>query len=1019
MTGSAGPGRMNLSDWALRHRSFIFFLMLACTLAGTLDFFRLGRSEDPVFTVKTMLVKAVWPGASIDETVNLVTDKLEKKLEEVPNLDYLKSETKAGEATIYVTVKGSSSPQTVTDTWYQVRKKVFDIWYTLPSGVQGPFFNDEFGDTYGIIYALASDGFSQREMRDYAEHIRADLLQAPDVSKVDLVGVQDEKIYIEFSIRAISRLGLDAGKIIEAIQAPNRVLPAGEITTERERIIVRVSGAYQSAEQLRRLNIHTSSGFLRLGDIATVTRRYADPPSPIFRFNGSPAIAIAVAMVPEGDILQLGRTIKSKVARIIADLPIGLDLTLVTDQSKVVTNEVNGFTEALFEAVAIVLAVGFLALGLRAGLVVAVAIPIVLAITFTVMYLDGIALQRVSLGALIVSLGLLVDDAMITVEMMIAKIEEGVDRIKAASIAYTTTAFPMLTGTLVTIAGFIPVGFARSDAGEYSNSLFWVIAISLLSSWVVAILFSPVVGVYLLPKEFKKSSHGHGRLARLFHFILLKGLRHPYVVIAFTLALFAASVFGATKLQQQFFPASDRPELVASLNLPQDASIYATRNTAEQIDKLLAGNKDILHWSFYVGTGAVRFYLPLEPPLPNDYLAQAVIVTKGEAARERVRAWLAPLLREKFPDVVARISPLELGPPVGWPIKYRVSGEDPERVRELAFEAARMIDTDSHVRDVNFDWNEPIKVIRVDVNQEMIKQVGLNSETLARTLNAVLSGFTVTRMRDATYLVDVVGRSVAPERLNLATLRDIQIQVPGGQAVPLSNIARLEYSYEQPVIWRRDRLPTITVQADLVGAQSAAVVAHLQPKLDVLRAKLPAGYRVEVGGIVEDSAKAQASVAAVVPTMLIIMLTVLMMQLQSFSRLILVISVAPLGLIGIVVAMLSTNTPMGFIATLGVIALIGIIIRNSVILIDQIDSNRATGQDGWNAVIDATMHRVRPILLTAAAAMLGLVPIALDVFWGPMAYAMIGGIAVATLLTLVFLPALYVVWFRLREPKPS
>jgi multidrug efflux pump len=1018
VTGS-NLGGVNLSEWALRHRSFIFFLMIMFTVAGAWAFVGLGRSEDSSFTVKAMLVKAVWPGATIDDTLNLVTDKLEKKLQELSVLDYVKSETKPGESTIFVQALDSASPQQVSDAWYQVRKKIFDVWYTLPAGTQGPFFNDEFGDTFGIIYALTSDGFTQREMRDYAEKIRARFLNIPDVNKVEIVGAQDEKIYIEFSSRLVSNLGIDPNAVIEAIQAPNRVLPAGTITTQNERVIIRVSGAYGNEDDIRRINIHTSSGFIRLGDIATVTRQYADPPNPMFRFNGAPAIGLAVSMNPDGDILRLGEAIRAEVANITADLPIGLDLNLVSDQAGVVRHAVDGFTEALFEAVAIVLAVGFLALGLRAGLVVAVAIPVVLAITFMVMSLAGIALQRVSLGALIISLGLLVDDAMITVEMMISKLEERMDRIKAASFAYTSTAFPMLTGTLVTVAGFIPVGFARSDAGEYSNSLFWVVAISLLVSWVVAVLFSPVVGVYLLPKEFNKKHEGRtGRLSRLFHAVVAAGLRHPVIVVVATLAVFAVSVVGATQLQQQFFPASDRPELVLSMNLPQNASIYATEDTVEKLDKILADDKDIERWSAYVGRAAVRFYLPLEPPLPNDFLAQIVIVTKGEQARERVRERLAKVLEDQFPDVVGRMSPLELGPPVGWPIKYRVSGDDPQQVRALAFKVADLINTDAHVRDVNFDWNEPIKVVRVDVNQEKAKQIGLTSDALARALNAVLSGVVITQVRDATYLIDTIGRSFKSERIDFSTLRDMQIQVPGGTSVPLRDIATLQYAEEQPVIWRRDRLPTITVQADLAGAQPATVVKNLQPKIDALRAELPNGYKVEVGGIVEDSAHAQASVAAVMPVMLIVMLTVLMTQLHSFQRLFLVISVVPLGLIGIVAVMLATGTPMGFIATLGVIALSGIIIRNSVILIDQIESNIAAGQHPWTATLEATTHRVRPILLTAAAAMLGMLPIALDVFWGPMAYAMIGGLAVATVLTLVFLPALYVLWFRISEPEP-
>jgi multidrug efflux pump subunit AcrB len=1011
-------GGMNLSRWALEHRSFVFFLMFMCLVSGVWSYMRLGRSEDPAFTCRIMVLKVIWPGGTIAETTDLITDKLEKKLEEVPYLDILRSQTKAGETTIYVSLRDAVPIHMIPDIWYQVRKKVLDVWYTMPPGAQGPFFDDEFGDTFGIIYALTSDGFSQREMRDYAEKIRAQLFRVPDVKKIDLVGAQDEKIYIEFSPSVISNLGIDTNEIVRAIQAPNQVLPAGVVVTDQELISVRVSGAYRTEDDVRRINLHTAGGFVRLGDIATIVRRPVDPPAVLFRFNGNTAIGLAIAMSEDGDMLRLGKAIKREVAKIEANLPIGLELHSVADQAQVVTTAVDGFTKALFEAIAIVLGVGFLALGMRAGLVVAVSIPVVLAITFTVMSLYGIALQRISLGALIVSLGLLVDDAVITVEMMIAKLEEGMDRIKAVSYAYSTTAFPMLTGTIVTAAGFIPVGFARSDAGEYSSSLFWVLATALVVSWLVAVLFSPLVGVYLLPQELTKKHHEEGRLIKLFRGALLSCLRRRYTVIGATVALFAVSLWGATRLDQQFFPASDRSELVLGINLPQNASIYATEHTVDEIEKFLGKDPDIAHWSYYIGSGPPRFYLPLEPPLPNPFTAQAVIVTKDALARERVRVRLLSLLDDKFPDVVARVAPLELGPPVGWPIKYRVSGEDWEQVRQLSFEVARVISADAKTKNINFDWNEPSKVVRVEIDQDKANKVGLNPDIIARTLNGVLTGLSVTQLRDTTYLVDVVGRSYRAERLDLRTLRDLQIQVAGGQSVPLSDLATLDYTETQPVVWRRNRLPTITVQADLTAGQSDPVVGRLEPKMDVLRAKLPAGYSIEMGGIVEDSARAQASVVAVVPVMIIVMLTVLMVQLQSIQRLLLVISVAPLGLIGVVAIMLATGTPMGFISTLGVVALIGIIIRNSVILVDQIESNIASGQHAHDAVLDAAIHRFRPIVLTAAAAILGMLPIALDVFWGPMAYAMIGGLAVATVLTLVFLPALYIAWFRISE-RPS
>jgi len=1009
----------NLSEWALGHRPLVVFFMLACAVAGAFSYVALGRSEDPPFTIKTMVVKVLWPGATTTDTINLVTDRIEKKLEETPSLDYLRSYTKPGEAVIFVNLRDSTPPKDVAGIWYQVRKKVQDIATSLPSGVQGPFFNDEFGDTYSVIYAFTSEGFSYRELKDYIDKVRAQLLRVPDVNKVDLIGVQDEKIYIEFSTRTVASLGINQGDVVRSLQAQNAVAPAGLVTTDQERILLFVSGAFGDENDVRAVNIRTANGFIRLGDISQVTRAYADPPSAMFRFNGEAAIGLAVSMSPTGDVLQLGKDLARTMARVQNNLPLGIDVHLVADQPVAVDHAIRSFTKALFEAVAIVLAVSFISLGLRAGLVVAISIPLVLGITFATMDVLGIALQRVSLGALIIALGLLVDDAMITVEMMIAKLEEGMDRLKAAAFAYTSTAFPMLTGTLVTVAGFLPVGFAKSGAGEYSNSLFWVVAIALIASWFVAVLFAPLLGVWLLPRNLAahRSAHGASRMDARVKGAIVAALRHRWIVIGGTLAIFALSLVGATRLQQQFFPESDRTELLVSLTLRQSASIEATRRTVDRFETLLRGDNDIARWSFYIGSGAVRFYLPMDVQLGNDFFAQAVVVAKDVAARDRLQVKLANALAKEFDDLTGRVTPLEMGPPVGWPIKYRVSGDDPLKLRAIAFEVANAVGNDPAARDVNLDWNEPVKVIRINIDQDVARLVGMTSEALARGIRTVVSGYTVTQIRDQTYLVDVVGRSQSDERKTLGTLRELQVLLDNGRRVPLAQIATLEYSDEYPMIWRRKRLPTITVQGDSVpGVQSATIVARLEPAIAAIRAKLPDGYTIDVGGTVEESSKGQRSVAAVVPVMLMTILTILMLQLQSFQRLVLVISVAPLGLIGIVAAMLPTGTPMGFIATLGVIALIGMIIRNSVILIDQIEHNIAAGADPWTAIVEATMHRLRPILLTAAAAILGMLPIARDVFWGPMAYAVIGGLAVATLLTLIFLPAFYAAWFRVRAP---
>jgi len=1009
----------NLSEWGLKHRSLVWYLMLVFIVAGILSYRSLGREEDPSFTIKTMVVSAKWQGATIDDTLQQITDRLEKKLQETPSLDYLRSYTRPGETTIFVNLLESTPASAVAGTWQKVRNEVNDIKGTLPSGVSGPFFNDEFGDVYGTIYAFTADGFTDRELRDYVEGVRNALLTVPDAGKVQLVGAQDEKIYLEFDTHRLAGLGLNRNQILESLKDQNAVTPSGVIQTGSEKFAVRVSGAFGSEEDLTRINFYANGRYIRLADIATVRHAYADPPQPLFQYDGKKAIGLALSMRAGGNNLAFGEAVKHKMAEIVHDLPIGIEPHLVSDQPVVVASAISGFTDALWEAIAIVLGVSFLSLGLRAGLVVAVTIPLVLAIVFLGMEIAGISLQRISLGALIIALGLLVDDAMITIEMMISQLESGVDRVKAATHAYVTTAFPMLTGTLVTVAGFVPVGFARSSAGEYCFSLFAVVVIALLVSWVVAVLFTPLIGVTILPatltpKHEKKPS----RAAGLFHRVLIGALRAKYFIIGGTLATFVAAVAGFGLVQQQFFPSSDRPELLANINLPQNASIYATQAAVAQFEGLLKNDPDIDHYSIYTGQGAVRFLLTLDLQLANDNFAQAVIVAKDAEARERLRARLDAAIQDQFPGAIIRLSPLELGPPVGWPLQYRVSGPDPEGTRNAAFRAAQVLAADPRTKLINFDWNEPGKAIRVTLDQDQVRRLGLSTQSLSQALNTVLTGASITQVRSGIYLIDVVGRAEADQRHTAETLRNLQVPLDDGRTVPLSQFATFDYTIEPPIVWRRDLLPTITVQADVAkGVQAKTVNAALAKPMAEFAAALPPGYSIEPGGTLESSAKAQASIAAVFPVTLLLMLTILMLQLQSFQRMFLVVSVAPFGLIGVVAALLPTGTPMGFVAILGIIALVGMIIRNSVILVDQIETNVATGQDKWNAVIDAATHRLRPILLTAAAAILGMLPIAREVFWGPMAYAVIGGLAVATALTLVFLPALYVAWFRVKEPE--
>ncbi|CAN7514847.1 efflux RND transporter permease subunit [Mesorhizobium amorphae] len=1011
----------NLSDWAIRHRSFVLYLMVVAALAGLWAYTSLGREEDPPFTIKTMVIKTMWPGADTNDTVEQVTDRIEKKLEELPNLDYVKSYTKPGESVVFVNLKDTVGATEVQPLWYQVRKKMDDIKSTMPSGVQGPFYNDEFGDTYSLIYALSSDGLSHRQLKDLASGLRADFLRVPDVAKVDLVGQQDEKIYLEFSTQKVAALGLDVGSLSQALQAQNALTPSGTVDAGPERIAIRVTGEFTSEESLKAINFYANGHYFRLGDVAEVKRSYSDPAQPQFRFNGEPAIGIAIAMTSGGDALALGEHVKDKVAEMQRELPAGVDLRLVADQSHVVEESVGEFTKSLGEAIAIVLAVSFLALGWRPGIVVAVAIPLVLAITFVAMQYFGISLQRISLGALIIALGLLVDDAMIAVEMMISKMEEGHDKITAATYAYTSTAFPMLTGTLVTIAGFVPVGFAQSGAGEYCFSLFAVVGIALVVSWAVAVLFTPLTGVAILPERLKgHGGHGSSRFSRGFRAMLDLAMRMKWLVLGGTAGLFALSVLAMGLVPQEFFPKSDRPEVMVDLTLPRTASLQATQATVERVETLLKADPDIDHWSFYVGQGAVRFYLPLDAQLANDFFAQAVVVTKGHAVRQAVIERLEKALSTGFDDVMSRVTPLELGPPVGWPLKFRVSGPDAEQTRDIAQRFAQVIGENASVRNINYDWNEPAKVIKVEVDQDRARALGISSQQLSDTINSVLSGSRITQMRDRTWLIDVVARAIPEERASIDTLRTLTVSAAGGQRVPLEQVAKLSYQTEPPLIWRRGRLPTVTVQADVVpGADATAIVKQLEAPIAAFEASLPAGYDVALGGVMEDSAKAQASIFVVFPLMLFIMMTVLMVQLMSIQRLFLVLLTAPLALIGVAGALLISGAPMGFVAILGVMSLIGMVIRNSVILISQIDEHIAGGEEPWAAVISATEHRLRPILLTAAAAILGMIPIAPTVFWGPMAYAVMGGLVVATALTLVFLPTLYVTWFRIKAPTET
>ena len=1012
----------NLSDWALGHRSLVWYFMIAFMAAGLFSYLHLGRQEDPDFTIKTMVIQAQWPGASAEEITRQVTERIEKKLEELETLDYTKSVTVAGQTTVFVYLRDTTKASDVTPTWVRVRNMVADIKGDFPKGVIGPFFNDRFGDVFGNIYAFTSDGLSQRQLRDRVEDIRGKILTVPDVGKVDILGAQDEVIYLEFSTRKIAALGLDTRSIIASLQGQNAVAPSGVFEAGPERISVRVNGQFTSEASLKAINLRVNDRFFPLTDVATITRGYADPAATLFRFNGEPAIALAIGMKSGANLLKFGDALKQEMSEIIADLPIGVGVHLVADQPLVVEHAVSGFTEALFEAVAIVLAISFFSLGLRAGLVVAIAIPLVLAITFVVMAYAGISLQRISLGALIIALGLLVDDAMIAVEMMVARLEVGDALTKAATYVYTSTAFPMLTGTLVTVAGFIPIGLNSSNAGEFTFTLFVVIAVSLVVSWIVAVLFTPLLGVTILPAKMKAHHETKGKSARRFSRLLVLCMQHRWTTIGVTGGAFLLALVGMQFVPQQFFPSSDRDELIIDWNLPQNASIADTNAQMARFEhEQLQGNDGVDHWSSYVGTGAPRFVLSFDVQTANTWFGQMVVVTKGGVkVRDRLKRQFEAYLKKTFPGTDTLVKLLEVGPPVGRPVQYRLGGPDIAKVRELSQRLAAIVRTNPHLDNVVFDWMEPARVVKVDVLQDKARQLGITSEDIATTLNGVLDGTSITQVRDSIYLVNVVGRATSPERASIDTLRDLQLIGLGGQSVPLGAVATLHYELEQPTIWRRSRIPTITLKASILDtAQPKTVVDQLAPQVAEFAKGLPAGYSVAIGGAVEESAKSQAPIEAVVPLMLFIMATILMIQLQSFARLFLVFAVAPLALIGVVLALLPSGAPLGFVAILGVLALIGILIRNSVILIVQIEHLKEAGRPMWEAVVEATEHRMRPIMLTAAAASLALIPIAREIFWGPMAFAMMGGIIVGTVLTLLFLPALYVAWFRINAPARS
>lgn len=1008
----------NLSEWATRSRALTIYLMLVAVIAGALAFVNLGRDEDPTFTIKTMLVTAVWPGATIEETQRQLTDRLERRLEETTGLDALRSITRPGLVTIYVDLDGAFPPERVRSVWQEVRNGIGDIRHTLPQGVLGPFFNDDFGDVFGIIYGFTADGFSDRELRDYVDVVRARLLhQVEGIGKIEFIGAQDETVFVEFQPDRIAAMGLDYGQIFSAIAAQNVVRPSGTLRSGQENLVLRVTGAFETEGDILEVSLIAGGRAIRLGDIATVRRGFVDPPQPLLHVDGERAIALAISMREGGDILELGADIDRAMKYIIADLPIGIEPHLISNQPSVVTTAIGDFTTSLYQAIAIILTISFLALGLRPGAVVAVAIPVTLATTFLVMQTLDIDLHRVSLGALIIALALLVDDAMTTTDAILRRLAVGDTVAQGAAFAYKRLAAPMLTGTLITIAGFVPIGFAESQAGEYTISLFQVVAIALIASWLVAVVFTPVVAGVLLKPPASEVSNEPGRFMKLFARVLNIAISGRWITIAITAVVFAVSLFALQQVNRQFFPPSDRNELIIDFQLPRSSSIFASETAVQQVEEYLAASDDVDFWVSYIGRNVMRFYLPLAIRPPSDHHSQIVVMATDLSARLRLEQALDSYLVENFPEAVIRVSPLEMGPPIGWPVQYRLSGPDLEVIRTEALRLAELVASHPGARRVHFDWIEPARQLTIDVDQDQARRMGLTSSQLANVLNTAVSGATVTQLRDDIYLINVIARAEAQDRVSLDGLATLQVPVPGGRTVALGAFATFSYAQEQPLIWRHDRVPTLTVLADVApGLLPETVVGALDADIAALNASLPPGYRIEVGGTAETSAESQQAVFSVVPLMVFLMLTLLMIQLQSFRSVAMVLLLVPLGLIGVVSALLVFGRPLGFVAILGILALIGMIAKNAVILITQITDERAAGLSTREAAVSAAQNRFRPLMLTALSTILGLLPIAPTLFWGPMAFAIMGGLLVATVLTLIVLPVLYVTLF---EDRPS
>jgi len=1015
----------NLTEWALNHRAVVLFLILVIGVGGVVSVSKLGQLEDPKFSVPSMTAIVVWPGATAQQVQDELLNRMEKKFEQLDHFEKVVTFARQGFGGMTITVVGGTSKEDQLEAWYQARKKFDDIRLELPEGVVGPIFNDEYGDVYGLLYAVKGDGIGLDGLADAAEVVKRRLLKVPKVKKVDVLGKQAERLYLEFSHERLAALGITPVAIIESLRSQNSVLPTGSIDTRSDRVFVRVSGQFASVDDLRNLPIEAGGRVIRVGDFAEVSRGFEDPPTYTVRHNGQQVLILGISMTDDGNIVDLGKAIESAIAKIQAELPYGVELERVADQPTTVSEAIWEFERSLLEALAIVLAVSLLSLGWRMGLVVAMSVPLVLGVVAIVMLAMGWNLERISLGSLIIALGLLVDDAIIALEMMQVKLEAGWDQAKAAAFSYSSTAIPRLTGALITVAAFMPIGFSKSTSGEYAGGIFWIVGTAVLFSWVVSGLFTPYLAIKMLPKDLGKHHQGGDPYQTPFYKKLRRlidlALERRWWVIGATAAALVLAISGMKFVPQQFFPNSSRPELLVELRMKEGASFAATTEQVKKMEAVLSKDEGVRFFTAYTGAGAPRFYLSLNPELPNPGYAQFVVMTRDLEAREQVRARLMAIVDEQFPQAWVRLTRLELGPPVGYPVQFRVVGPDTQVVRSIARDVERVVAASPLVRDVQLDWNDPVRTLRVDVDQDKARALGLTPADVALVTQGVTNGVTLSQLREGEDLIEIVARAVPAERLDVESLEDVNVYTRQGTVVPLSQVASVRHELEEPVLRRRNRDMAITVRADVKdGEQGVSVTQSIRPAVEEVSAKLPAGYRIDVGGAVEESEKANLALAAVAPVMLLAILTILMLQLQRFSLMVMVFLTAPLGLVGVVPALLLFHAPLGFVAILGVIALSWMIMRNAVILVDQVQTELAAGSDPWNAVLDAAVHRTRPVVLTALATVLAMIPLTKSVFWGPMAIAIMGGLTVATVLTIFFVPALYAASFSVvRQRVPA